>query len=818
MKKRFLTLIPILALILVCIPMAFQANAAGRNSIDITVSVPDSVKIGQSWNGVVPEITVEGTAGRCSLEVGTNENDVTFSASGFGQNGRVDYVTQTNSSYISVCLYPVVTVSEDDKYGGIVNLPEPNQVAFTVNGETISSDRIVKEEGENGQYYRIEAYPSITISGRTTYPITTDGTAYQGGYYLDLSGMPSEAEAGASIVFSANLATDTYLIDEPYSVEYYTLNGTQIANGETFVMPEKEALVGAKVIDKYEGWRYVPEVNVTIDFKDEDIFYGRKLPTEEDFLNALSVSCSTPGVNIRVKRTEIATIVDGDFDALPWVGNQFLSFWIEVDEGYLLANPYLTDYYMDGEGNESNPQDDWLRENLTVTVNGQKRNFALSMYPSENKGVVYADGYMVSDYYVSAKSIEIHVHWYGWKDLVDFDLSGYSAGDTVTIPDSAFDYDGYIPTGYWLFYYSDEYGQCSDYVRGKTFVVPDADGDIVIKADYLRGDDGSQYTEQSKDSDGHISLDIDEGTFKDTTVLQINKVDEDDYYGEGAEILELVDRTLINIANDSVTFEITALSFNEEVQPQKKIIVTFPIPEGFDSDYIAFYHVGKDGTYEVIPAEIDREKGVCRAVIEHFSTYAIVSLNEESNLPTHIIHELTLVPEEAADCTENGHCAYYACSGCDKWFADENGTIEITDKNSVSAGYESDGHTGGTATCSQKAVCTECEQEYGEYNAENHVDTKVINAKTENCGENGYTGDTYCNDCQKTVATGTTVNATGNHSYNNGVCSGCGGVDPNYTPDSPATGDNSMIHLWIALLALSALGIVAVSVKRKAYK
>ena len=820
MKKRLLTLIPILALILVCIPMAFQANAAGRNSIDITVSVSDSVKIGQEWAGAEPVITVDGTAGRYELTVGTGENDVMFSASGMGQNGRVDYVTQTNSSHISVCLYPVVTSAADDPYGGYVNLPEPNQVAFTVNGETISSDRIVKEENENGQYYRIEAYPSITLSGRTTYPITTDGTAYQGGYYLNLSGMPSEAEAGASITFDANFVTDAYLIDDPYSVEYYTLNGTQIANGETFVMPEKDALVGAKVIDKYEGWEYVPEVNVTIDFKDEDIFYGRKLPTTEDFLNALSVSCSNPSVNIRVKQTEIATIVgdDKDFDALPWVGNQFLSFWIEVDEGYLLANPYLTEYYEDANGNAINPQDEWLRENLTVTVNGQERNFALSMYPSENKGVVYADGYMVSDYYVSAKSIEIHIHWYGEKELSDFDLSGYSAGDTVTIPDSAFEYDGYIPVGYTLSYYSSEYGQCTKRVIGDTFVVPDADGDIVITADYLRGDDDCQYTEQSVDSDGHISLDVKEDTFKDPTVLQINKVDEDDYYGEGAEILELVDRTLIDIVSDSVTFEITALSFNEEVQPQKKIIVTFPIPEGFDSDYIAFYHVGKDGTYEVIPAEIDREKGVCRAVIEHFSTYAIVSLNEASNLPTHIIHELTLVPEKAADCTENGHSAYYTCSGCDKWFADENGTTEITDKNSVSAGYESSGHTGGTATCSKKAVCTECEQEYGEYNAENHADTKVINAKTGNCGENGYTGDTYCNDCQKTVATGTTINATGNHSYSNGVCSGCGGVDPNYTPDSPATGDNSMIHLWIALLALSALGIVAVTVKGKAFR
>ena len=55
-----------------------------------------------------------------------------------------------------------------------------------------------------------------------------------------------------------------------------------------------------------------------------------------------------------------------------------------------------------------------------------------------------------------------------------------------------------------------------------------------------------------------------------------------------------------------------------------------------------------------------------------------------------------------------------------------------------------------------------------------HNDTKTINAKDATCTVDGYTGDTYCNDCQKTVETGETINKLG-HSFTN------------YTSDSNAT-------------------------------
>lgn len=44
---------------------------------------------------------------------------------------------------------------------------------------------------------------------------------------------------------------------------------------------------------------------------------------------------------------------------------------------------------------------------------------------------------------------------------------------------------------------------------------------------------------------------------------------------------------------------------------------------------------------------------------------------------------------------------------------------------------------------------------------EAHVNTEVLNAKEPTCLEEGYTGDTFCKDCEKTIASGVVVDATG---------------------------------------------------------
>ena len=126
-------------------------------------------------------------------------------------------------------------------------------------------------------------------------------------------------------------------------------------------------------------------------------------------------------------------------------------------------------------------------------------------------------------------------------------------------------------------------------------------------------------------------------------------------------------------------------------------------------------------------------------------------------------------------------------------------------------------HTGGTATCKEKATCTLCGQKYGEFashtlksneavsatckskgniaywtctvcdkyfsdsaaateiskdaistpfNSENHMGgVRLENKKEPTCGTDGYTGDTYCNGCDAKLVGGEVIKATGNHIF-----------------------------------------------------
>jgi len=79
----------------------------------------------------------------------------------------------------------------------------------------------------------------------------------------------------------------------------------------------------------------------------------------------------------------------------------------------------------------------------------------------------------------------------------------------------------------------------------------------------------------------------------------------------------------------------------------------------------------------------------------------------------------TKVEETKATCTENGKKAYYFCSECGKYFEDSNCTREI-------AGFDAwgviaaTGHTGGKATCVEKANCKVCGASYGDFAAHDY--------------------------------------------------------------------------------------------------
>ena len=63
-------------------------------------------------------------------------------------------------------------------------------------------------------------------------------------------------------------------------------------------------------------------------------------------------------------------------------------------------------------------------------------------------------------------------------------------------------------------------------------------------------------------------------------------------------------------------------------------------------------------------------------------------------------------------------------------------------------------HTGGTAYCSGKAVCEICNFEYGETDANTHINTELRNFVAPTPDSEGYSGDLYCLDCGVLVQQG----------------------------------------------------------------
>lgn len=61
-------------------------------------------------------------------------------------------------------------------------------------------------------------------------------------------------------------------------------------------------------------------------------------------------------------------------------------------------------------------------------------------------------------------------------------------------------------------------------------------------------------------------------------------------------------------------------------------------------------------------------------------------------------------------------------------------------------------HSGGTATCTQKATCTVCGEQYGSLGG--HGVTEVRGMVAATCSANGYTGDTHCKTCGAKTASG----------------------------------------------------------------
>lgn len=106
-----------------------------------------------------------------------------------------------------------------------------------------------------------------------------------------------------------------------------------------------------------------------------------------------------------------------------------------------------------------------------------------------------------------------------------------------------------------------------------------------------------------------------------------------------------------------------------------------------------------------------------------------------------------------ADCTSLGMCyicggSYYGGHDWGEWSSAGNGTHIRNCKNCYKVDTAS--CTGGTATCTAKAVCEACGVEYGEKDPDNH-DLIPHEAKEPTCTEKGWSAYDTCSRCNYTT-------------------------------------------------------------------
>ena len=197
--------------------------------------------------------------------------------------------------------------------------------------------------------------------------------------------------------------------------------------------------------------------------------------------------------------------------------------------------------------------------------------------------------------------------------------------------------------------------------------------------------------------------------------------------------------------------------------------------------------------------------------IEYFTCSVCDKLFADEEATTEITIEDTVIPashslvkidRNEATCTEDGNIEYYTCSVCNKLFADEKATTEITLEDTIitAKGHKLVKTDRKEATCTEDGnieyyTCSVCDKLFADEEATTEItlDDTIITAKGHSydsvvtpptCTEAGYTTHT-CANCGDSYVD-SEVPATG-HSYKDGRCVNCGSDDPaTIHPGGPA--------------------------------
>ena len=274
----------------------------------------------------------------------------------------------------------------------------------------------------------------------------------------------------------------------------------------------------------------------------------------------------------------------------------------------------------------------------------------------------------------------------------------------------------------------------------------------------------------------------------------------------GYEFIGLGDGPLTPTVENGLYSGIIKASTYPAEENSFKLIVSAKTADGFDfsaEKTVTIQNEHTGGTATCI------EQATCEICGEKYGDLKPHSYSPDwSTDETNHWHECTECRAKTDEVEHTDGNKDHKCDVCEKILS------ECTDTNKDHkcdlCGKTLSEHSGGKATCKDKAKCEFCGESYGELNVNNHSDLKHFSAVAATKTAEGNIEYWYCSGCKKYYKDAAATQEI-KQADTVTVKRPSGTITPG-ADKSPQTGDNSKLLLWIALLFISGGAVTATTV------
>lgn len=134
---------------------------------------------------------------------------------------------------------------------------------------------------------------------------------------------------------------------------------------------------------------------------------------------------------------------------------------------------------------------------------------------------------------------------------------------------------------------------------------------------------------KKEDTETGVKLETTSAVLPSNVVLSVEKVTEQN-------TLKVVEKSLKDVSNEYIVYDITLLQDNVKVQPNGKVKISLPIPTDYDTTNLTVYRVAENGEKTEYKPTVKTTDNVKYAVVEtdHFSTYVLAEKQVETETVT----------------------------------------------------------------------------------------------------------------------------------------------------------------------------------------